>query len=102
VPPDNRRSHRHVVNLPATVVVGNGSPETCRIENLSLGGAYVSMHRIPMGERLRLTFRLPNAEESVDGIATVRWADDGGIGVQFDGLRARETWAIGKYLESLQ
>ena len=33
--------------------------------------------------------------------ATVRWSTDDSVGVQFDGLRAKDVWALGKYLEQL-
>jgi hypothetical protein len=102
--PDNRRSTtRHVVDLSATLTVA-GAPEACRVVNLALGGAYIAERKLPMGVRVRIAFRIPGAagsDESVDTPATVRWGDAGGIGLQFDGLRARETWALGKYLDSL-
>ncbi len=31
----------------------------------------------------------------------VRWSGDDSVGMQFDGLRAKETWALGKYIELL-
>lgn len=100
--PDNRRSTtRHPVDLSATLTIAGGAPEPCRVVNLALGGAYVAERRMPMGARVRIAFRIPGIEESVDTPATVRWGDAGGIGLQFDGLRARETWALGKYLDSL-
>jgi hypothetical protein len=99
---DNRRnSTRHVVDLAATVtVVATGVAEDCRLVNLAVGGAYVQGRRLPMGTRVRLSFAVPGYEP-IDAPATVRWGDIGGSGLQFDGLRARETWALGKYLESL-
>ena len=33
--------------------------------------------------------------------ATVRWSDDKATGIQFDGLRARDVWALNKYFEQL-
>jgi len=102
VPQNRRLATRHEVELSATVTIAGGAPEPCTVRNLSLGGAYVALRRVAMGQKVKLTFRVPTVEESIDCAATVRWGDDGGIGVQFDGLRARETWAIGKYLESLQ
>ena len=108
---DNRRSStRHVVDLAATLTVVTpppsavgliaGTVEECRLVNLAVGGAYILGRRLPMGTRVRIAFALPG-QEKVDAPATVRWGDIGGSGLQFDGLRARETWALGKYLESL-
>lgn len=98
---DNRRgSTRHEVDIPARIQVG-GAQETCTIANLSMGGAFVTARRLAMGERVVLWFRIPTHETDIEAAGTVRWSTDQGIGVQFDGLRARETWALGKYFESL-
>jgi hypothetical protein len=101
---DNRRSAtRHDVDITATLAVGGaGAPAVpCVIKNLSLGGAQLESQRLPMGERVFLTFRLPTLEDPVATAAVVRWASENGVGVQFDGLRARDVWALGKYFESL-
>lgn len=99
---DNRRSAtRHDVDLPATLAVGAGPAETCAIKNLSLGGALLDVRKLAMGERVVLTFRIPTLEDPIKSAAVVRWTSDGSIGVQFDGLRARDVWALGKYFETL-
>ena len=77
------------------------APEACRVKNLSMGGAFVETRKVPMGARVTVWFRLPLLEDEIQATGTVRWATDQGIGVQFDGLRARETWALGKYFEGL-
>jgi PilZ domain len=101
---DNRRSStRHDVELDATLAVGGAGAdaEQCKIMNLSLGGAYLVTRKLGMGERVHVTFRLPTLEEPVATGATVRWTTGEGVGVQFDGLRARDVWALGKFFESL-
>ena len=71
--------------------------------NLSLGGALVvGEPRLPMGQRVTITFSVPTVEEPIEVGATVRWSDDKGVGIQFDGLRARDVWALNKYFEQLQ
>ncbi len=98
---DNRRSStRHDVDLDARIQIADAQ-EPCRIRNLSMGGALVAARRLPMGHRVTVWFRIPTLETEIESKATVRWSTDDGIGVQFDGLRARETWALGKYFESL-
>jgi len=98
---DNRRSStRHDVDLSARVEI-RGAQETCQIRNLSMGGAYLGVRKLPMGERVTVWFRIPTHESEIEAAGTVRWSTDDGVGVQFDGLRARETWALGKYFESL-
>lgn len=101
---DNRRSStRHDVDIDGTLAVGGAGAvaAACKIKNLSLGGALIDSLKLPMGERVHMTFRLPTLEDPVTTAAVVRWASGGGIGVQFDGLRARDVWALGKYFESL-
>ena len=99
---DNRRSStRHDVDVPATIAVGTGSNEPCTIKNLSLGGALLDIRKLAMGERVVLSFRIPTIEDPIQTAAVVRWSSDDGIGVQFDGLRARDVWALGKYFETL-
>ena len=101
---DNRRSStRHDVDLDGTLAVGGAGAvaEPCKIKNLSLGGALIEGRKLPMGERVHVTFRLPTLEDPISTAAVVRWTTAGTIGVQFDGLRARDVWALGKYFESL-
>jgi hypothetical protein len=54
-----------------------------------------------MGSRLHITFSVPTVEQPIDIGATVRWADGSGVGIQFDGLRALDVWALNKYFEQL-
>lgn len=97
----NRRSStRHDVEIPARIQIADAQ-ESCEIRNLSMGGAFVAVRKVPMGQRVTVWFRVPTHESEIEATGTVRWATDQGIGVQFEGLRARETWALGKYFESL-
>jgi len=99
---ENRRtSTRHDVDLPITLVM-NGVAVEKRTLNLSLGGALVAMKRVPMGEKVTVTFSVPTAEAPIEAAATVRWSTDDSVGVQFDGLRAKDVWALNKYFELLQ
>ena len=70
--------------------------------NLSLGGALVAAGtQLPMGQRVTISFIVPTMEEAIEVGATVRWSDDKATGIQFDGLRARDVWALNKYFEQL-
>lgn len=94
------------MDLPATATLG-GAALAGQLQNLSVGGALFVWatpppSRLGMGLRFELTFLVP-APEPV-GIATtvtVRWTAENGVGVQFDGLRAKEAFALGKYLALL-
>lgn len=54
-----------------------------------------------MGQRVTITFPIPTIEDAVIVGAIVRWSDDKATGLQFDGLRAREVWALNKFFEQL-
>jgi hypothetical protein len=99
---DNRRtSTRHAVSLAARLTVeGQECPAT--VLNLSLGGALIAVGaRFPMGKRVQLAFTVPTFHDPIEADATVRWSDDQATGLQFDGLRARDVWALNKYFEQL-
>jgi hypothetical protein len=88
------------VRLSATLEVGEETFEVV-IENLSLGGAYFTGHKLPMGHQVAIQFRLPTHDDPIRSPGQVRWSTDVGIGIQFAGLRAREVWALNKYFEQL-
>ena len=74
----------------------------CTIINLSLGGALIAQNkRHPMGARCNIAFRVPTMEEPIEIGGTVRWSDDTSVRIQFDGLRARDVWALNKFFEQL-
>ena len=79
-----------------------GAPHPCTIVNLSLGGVLlIAEVKLWMGQRVNITFNVPTVAEAIDVGSTVRWSDDKGVGLQFDGLRARDVWALNKYFEQL-
>lgn len=90
-----------MVSILGKLVVGD-KPDDCRIINLSLGGALiVATTRHSMGARCQITFFVPTIADAIDVGATVRWADDKSVGIQFDGLRARDVWALNEFFKSL-
>ena len=99
---DNRRtSTRHAVSLAAKLAI-EGTPRECTMMNLSLGGALVAAgSRLKMGQRVQISFVIPTMAEAIEVGAVVRWSDDKTTGLQFDGLRARDVWALNKYFEQL-
>jgi uncharacterized protein (TIGR02266 family) len=95
---EGRASERFELRLPVNVVMGDVR-FTAETANVSLGGAFIlTGERPPLGTRVTLQLSLPSQKEPVHVGATVRWVDANGIGVQFDGLRARDVWALGKLL----
>ncbi len=69
--------------------------------NLSLGGAFVVHHKVAMGLMCNISFTVPTQVEPIEVAAIVRWCTELGVGVQFEGLRAKEVYALGKYFEQL-
>ncbi|HKA88572.1 MAG TPA: PilZ domain-containing protein [Haliangiales bacterium] len=95
---EERASERFELRLAVNVALGERR-FTTETANVSLGGAFLlTEEKPPLGTKLALQISLPSQKELVQVGATVRWVDTNGIGVQFDGLRARDVWALGKLL----
>jgi hypothetical protein len=98
---DNRRtSTRYVVSIACKLTV-NGNAMDCTVTNLSLGGALISGSKQAMGQRVQIVFSVPTLKTAIEVGATVRWSDSQGVGLQFDGLRAQEVWALNEYFKQL-
>ncbi|HKE16595.1 MAG TPA: PilZ domain-containing protein [Kofleriaceae bacterium] len=107
---DNRRSAtRHEVAIAVTALVRGRSIESSleqrfdgTIRNLSLGGAFVHIgRRLAIGTPVSLRFEIPTHARPIEASAVVRWTSGEGVGVQFEGLRAAEVFALGKFFEGL-
>lgn len=99
---DNRRSTRHFVSIPAKLT-HDGTSVEATILNLSLGGALVaSTGKHAMGQRVIVSFGVPELSYAIEIGATIRWADNNGVGLQFDGLRARDVWALNEFFKRLR
>ena len=98
---ERRRAYRHQVAVPVDLTLaGQRHHSTTRM--LSLGGALVeSPLRPAFNTRVQLRFNLPGFFFPIDVGATVRWSDERGFGVQFDGLRAYAVYCLGKFFERL-
>lgn len=83
----------------------DGKTVPARTRNMSLGGMFLlGPVQTGMGQQLQLKFYVPTQREPVEVPATVRWfssSPDGnhGIGVAFQGLRARDVWALNKFFQ---
>jgi hypothetical protein len=99
--PENRRSTtRHAVSIESTLTI-DGAAQRCTLVNLSLGGALVAGPKLAMGKRVQIAFEVPRVNHAIDAAATVRWSDATGVGLQFDGLRARDVWALNELFKQL-
>lgn len=98
---EHRKSARHDVEVAASMKI-DGADHPTVIQNLSVGGALVAFEaRLPPETRVSITFRVPTHDSAISVGATVRWVASGTIGIQFDGLRAAEVWALNKYFDTL-
>lgn len=99
---DERRRHvRKAVELPVTYRVEGAEPETARVRDLSLGGAFVvTFDDPPFGSKVKLTVELSAMTLEVD--ATVRWRrPNEGFGVQFGLLGAKATYHLTEYIADM-
>jgi len=103
---EHRRSDRRYERRLEIDITHDGQTFSSYTRNVSLGGVFVDCDRaLPFGARVSLKFRVPTQTDVtlVDG--QVRWVEmeDGsvkGIGIRFEGLRARDVWALNKFFES--
>jgi hypothetical protein len=99
---ENRRTTtRHAVTIDATITL-NGSTTAVVVNNLSLGGAQLGTStRYTIGQQLTMRFAITTLPEPIEAGATVRWAEGTNVGVQFDGLRARDVWGLNELFKQL-
>ncbi|MCA1665321.1 MAG: PilZ domain-containing protein [Myxococcales bacterium] len=82
-----------------------GSSYSSQTRNISLGGVFLETEEtLPFGAKVSLRFKVPTQAETIEVEGQVRWLemDDGrlrGLGVRFEGLRARDVWALNKFFE---
>lgn len=102
---DHRRSDQRYERRLDVDLGYEGRVIATRSRNISLGGLYVEIDQsLPFGARVHLTFHVPTQKEAVEVDGQVRWVemDDGqvkGVGIRFEGLRARDVWALNKFFE---
>jgi len=98
-----RSSPRYQHQLAVDVELG-ASRFSAQTRDLSLGGAFIETDElVPFGAQITLRFRVRT--EPTDEIcigAQVRWVERegdrvSGVGVSFDGLRARDAYALNKF-----
>jgi uncharacterized protein (TIGR02266 family) len=88
-------------------VLFEGKKQISQTRNISLGGLYLeSASPLPLGTTVQLRFQLPTQPEPVEVAGDVRWVvkkgagDQSGIGIRFQGLRARDVWALNRFFQS--
>ncbi|HXJ21422.1 MAG TPA: PilZ domain-containing protein [Polyangia bacterium] len=84
-----------------------GKKQVTQTQNISLGGLYlIAAAPLPIGSTVQLRFTLPTQPEPVEVAGDVRWVvnkspgGESGIGIRFQGLRARDVWALNRFFQS--
>ncbi|MCP4448424.1 MAG: PilZ domain-containing protein [Myxococcales bacterium] len=99
---EKRSNTRHPVSIDTTVTFQEKQSKQT-IVSISLGGALLTFgERLPIGTRLDVVFLIPTAESEISVGAIVRWVAKESLGVQFDGLRARDVWSLNEYFRNLE
>jgi PilZ domain-containing protein len=101
---ENRQHNRAVLDAPVEFVKKGSSERIAgRAKDISLGGMFIETSTpLPFSSELVVYITLPSAAGSAAAAAkapfalpgVVRWARDGGMGIQFGLVGARETHAI--------
>jgi len=95
---DARTTARFPVELPA-VVTSTEAEFSCTVHNLSLGGVFVRGAFLPIDTRVVVRFTLPQRKD-LELACTARWSTAEGTGLQFNGLRAADTYALTRFIKS--
>ncbi len=91
-----RRFVRTTIDVPLTFS-RKGAPQTTdgRAKDISVGGMFVETKTVvPFGTEVVIKVRLPKGTYELTLPGVVRWVRDGGMGVQFGLLGAKETHEI--------
>jgi uncharacterized protein (TIGR02266 family) len=103
----NRTDKRYERRIPIDVV-HDGKPMSAHTRNISIGGVFVDLDRtLPFGAKVSLKFSIPTQPQPVEVDGQVRWIEaDGelvrGIGIRFEGLRARDVYSLNKFFETAE
>ncbi|HXU73332.1 MAG TPA: TIGR02266 family protein [Polyangia bacterium] len=102
---EHRRSDRRYDRRVPIEFNHEGSGFAAHTRNISLGGVFIETDQtLPFGAKVSLKFHVPTQAEAIEVEGQVRWLemDEGrlrGLGVRFEGLRARDVWALNKFFE---
>ncbi|MBN2575886.1 MAG: TIGR02266 family protein [Deltaproteobacteria bacterium] len=87
-------------------LIADNRTHTATTGNISLGGVFIeTQETFPLQSRLQIRFRIPTQPEPIEVTGEVRWIEPGGpnqspgMGIRFQGLRAREVWALNRFFQ---
>jgi type IV pilus assembly protein PilZ len=100
-----RTDPRYARRLDVEVIAGDVR-RNATTGNISLGGMFVeTTEPFPLQTKLQIRFVIPTQPEPIEVTGEVRWIEAGGpeqpagMGVRFQGLRAREVWALNRFFQ---
>lgn len=100
-----RTDPRYIRRLDVEITAGD-QKRTAKTGNISLGGLFLETgETFPLQTRLQIHFCIPTQPEPIEVIGEVRWIEQGGpdqpagMGIRFQGLRAREVWALNRFFQ---
>ena len=100
-----RTDPRYARRLDVEVIAGD-QRFTATTGNISLGGLFVeTTQTFPLQTRLQVRFQISTQPEAIEVTGEVRWVEPGGpeqpsgMGIRFQGLRAREVWALNRFFQ---
>ena len=103
MPAADRQHDRREIALPIRVVLEQSALEGTSVD-ISVGGVRALLPSdLPFGTKVKVHLRLPAVAEELAIEAESRWsrAEAGGgfsVGLQFQRVRARETWALNQLM----
>jgi hypothetical protein len=97
-----KRVHVRIpIDVAVTCELTDGSEVYGVAKDISVGGMYVECREsVPFGAKLTVVGKLPGLPDQARLPGVVRWSKEGGFGVQFGLLGARETHAITQLMRS--
>jgi hypothetical protein len=82
-------------------LVHAGQRHRAESRDVSLGGMFVYTDaKVPFGADVEVVIRLPALKEETSIQAVARWHQEGGVGLSFKSLRAREVWALNQLFKT--
>jgi CheY-like chemotaxis protein len=95
---ENRRRYARVpLQTIVTCAVG-AKVSQGRTWNLSQGGMQVEAGRLSLGDKVRISFRLPSSGVAIDAEGRVKWANDTRQGIEFTKLSSEANVAIREFI----
>lgn len=101
-----RTDPRYARRLDVEIIVGE-RVYAATTGNISLGGLFVeTTESLALQSRLQIRFHIPTQAEPIEVTGEVRWVEAGGpeqpagMGIRFQGLRAREVWALNRFFQT--